>query len=72
MPKINSRELPAEQMAALLAYAPRHGRFWKRELLAAWMNGDDANEPEGAVLRQIRNTQVPKLLARLSLSHLLA
>jgi len=70
MPKFNPANLPPEQKAALRAYALRHGRFWKRELRAAWMNGKDADEPEGAILRRIRNAHGPSLLTRLSLSHL--
>ena len=70
MPRFNPANLPSDQTAALRAYALRHGRFWKRELLAAWMNGKDADEPEGAILRHIRNTHGPSLLTRLSLSHL--
>ena len=35
MPTISPKTLPPEQKAALLAYARRRGRFWKRELLAA-------------------------------------
>jgi hypothetical protein len=70
MTKVKPANLPPEQKAALRAYALRYGRFWKRELHAAWMNGKDANEPEGAILRRIRNTHGPSLLTRLSLSHL--
>jgi hypothetical protein len=47
MPKINPRALPLEEKAALLAYASRHGRFWKRELQAAWMNGRTSTSPTG-------------------------
>ena len=56
MPKSKATDMTAEQKAALRAYALRNGRFWKRRLWAAWINGADAIEPEGAVLRQIRNT----------------
>ena len=70
MPKSKATDMTAEQKAALRAYALRNGRFWKRRLWAAWINGADAKEPEGAVLRQIRNTHGPLLFTRLGLSHL--
>ena len=70
MPKSKATDMTAEQKAALRAYALRNGRFWRRHLWAAWINGADAREPEGAVLRQIRNTHGPSLLTRIGLSHL--
>ena len=70
MPKSKAADMTAEQKAALRAYALRNGRFWKRHLWAAWINGADAREPEGAVLRQIRNAHGPSLLTRIGLSHL--
>ena len=70
MPKSKATDMTAEQKAALRSYARRNGRFWKRRLWAAWIDGADANEPEGAVLRQIRNTHGPSLLTRIGLSHL--
>ena len=68
MPKSKATDMTAEQKAALRAYALRNGRFWKRRLWAAWIDGADAKEPEGAVLRQIRNTHGPSLLTRIGLS----
>jgi hypothetical protein len=70
MPKSNAADMTAEQKAALMAYALRNGRFWKRRLWAAWINGADTQEPEGAVLRQIRNTHGPSFLTRIGLCHL--
>jgi len=66
MPKSKAADLTPEQKAALRAYALRNGRFWKRRLWAAWIT----EEPEGAVLRQIRNVHGPSLLTRIGLSHL--
>jgi hypothetical protein len=70
MTKSNASDMTAEQKAALRAYALRNGRFWKRRLWAAWIDGSDAKEPEGAVLRQIRNTHGPSLLTRIGHSQL--
>ena len=71
MPKPNpAANLSSEQKAALRAYALRNGRFWKRRLAAAWMNGRDADDPEGPILRQIRNAGGSSLLTRIGLSHL--
>jgi hypothetical protein len=51
-----------EQEAAVVAFARRHGRYWKRELNNAWLNGSDAREPDGHLLRQVRNQQGPRWL----------
>ena len=50
------------QIAALLRFRESHGRWWKSDLWAAWMNGSDANEPGGAALRQLRNHAGPSWL----------
>lgn len=50
------------QIAALIGFRGRHGRSWKLDLWAAWMNGNDANEPGGAALRQLRNQKGPSWL----------
>lgn len=43
------------QLQAIREYAARKGVIWKEHLLQAWMNGSDANEPDGHLLRQVRN-----------------
>ena len=70
MPKTQTSDLPPEHRAALKAYALRNGRFWKRKLLLAWSTGRDAEEPDGPLLREIRNRHGPSLLQGLSLSHI--
>ena len=62
--------LSPERKAALKAYAARNGPFWKRALWTAWLNGEDADEPEGPVLRQIRNACGPAILKRVQLADL--
>lgn len=57
----------AEQLAALTAFAVKHGRTWKSTLLAKWANGSDANEPNGGLLRQVRNAFGPSWLERFKL-----
>ncbi len=47
--------LTPEQANALLTFARRHGRYWKRKLAELWQSGRDSGEPEGPLLRQIRN-----------------
>lgn len=53
-----------EQLAALRAFASRHGRYWKQALMQAWLNGKDANEPNGHLLRQVRNELGPAWLEK--------
>ena len=70
MPKNQTSDLKPEHRAALKAYALRNGQFWKRRLLVAWSTGRDADEPDGPLLREIRNRHGPSLLQGLSLSHI--
>lgn len=56
-----------DQLAALASYARRHGRTWRASLRAAWESGRDEREPEGALLRQIRNQYGPAWLTRFQL-----
>ena len=48
-----------EQIAAVKAFAARHGRCWKVELRNAWLYGSDVQEPDGHLLRQVRNSCGP-------------
>jgi hypothetical protein len=56
-----------EQLDALRAFAAKYGRFWKDVLLTKWITGTDANEPNGHLLRQVRNQGGPRYLAGLKL-----
>jgi hypothetical protein len=50
------RHLPSiEQKEALQAFANRFGKSWKTALMEKWYKGTDVNEPEGTMLREIRN-----------------
>jgi hypothetical protein len=51
-----------EQQSALTAFAQRSGRYWKARLLRLWDTGRDENEPEGPLLRQVRNNLGPSFL----------
>jgi hypothetical protein len=51
-----------EQLAALQHYAISRGRSWKQDLNTAWMNGADAREDDGHLLRQVRNDFGPTWL----------
>lgn len=54
--------LSLEQAEAVLAFARKKGREWKEDLLSAWLNGTDAREPNGGLLRQVRNQLGPQWL----------
>lgn len=56
-----------EQMEALRAFAKKYGKDWKQELCDKWMCGADANEPNGHLLRQVRNQLGPSWLAKVKL-----
>lgn len=59
-----------EQLAAVAAFAARHGRTWRADLAGAWLNGSDAREPHGHLLRQVRNQHGPAWLERVNLADL--
>lgn len=50
------------QLAALQAFATKYGAQWKNKLEAAWAKGSDEREPDGALLRQVRNQYGPEWL----------
>jgi hypothetical protein len=54
----NNQATP-EQLAALRAFAARNGRSWKRRLCELFFAGREIEEPEGPLLRQVRNTLGP-------------
>lgn len=56
-----------EQLARLVEFAKSHGRNWKSELLTLWLNGGDANQRDGHLLRQVRNQLGPSWLDRFKL-----
>ena len=56
----------AEQLAAVSAFAVRHGRTWRADLASAWLSGRDATEPDGHLLRQVRNQFGPVWLSRVT------
>lgn len=51
-----------EQIAAIEAFAARHGRFWKRELIAGWWSVNYPCGAESALLQQVRNNFGPTWL----------
>jgi hypothetical protein len=48
-------KLTVEQIEAVEAFALKHGAQWKKALAKAWANGTDTKEPNGHLLRQVRN-----------------
>ncbi|QIN68067.1 hypothetical protein SBC1_81140 (plasmid) [Caballeronia sp. SBC1] len=56
--------LTQEQQSALVAFATSHGRNWKSALRRLWDTGRDEREPNGPLLRQVRNTLGPSCLVR--------
>jgi hypothetical protein len=61
-----------DQLSAVAAYAARHGRAWRAALATAWLTGRDTAEPDGHLLRQVRNTYGPTWLATVTLADLAA
>jgi hypothetical protein len=59
-----------EQLAAVAAYAARHGRTWRYALAMAWSTGQDIAEPGGHLLRQVRNAYGPAWLATVTVAEL--
>lgn len=55
-------DLTPEQAKAIEDFKVAHGPRWKSKLNAAWMSGDDAREPNGHLLRQVRNQKGPRWL----------
>lgn len=62
MTRAKALAMTPEQYAALRRYAEKHGRRWKSRLSSDWASGRDAEQPDGAYLRQIRNTLGPDWL----------
>jgi hypothetical protein len=60
-------EPTAEQLAAVRAYAARKGPHWKHKLMDAWLDGSDAYQPDGHLLRQVRNQLGSRWLAKFKL-----
>lgn len=50
------------QLEAIETYRLQHGAKWKEKLSDAWASGRDDREPNGALLRQVRNTFGPEWL----------
>ena len=57
-------DLNPDQLAAVQGFADRHGPGWRGQLLDAWLNGSDAREPSGHLLRQVRNQLGPSWLSK--------
>jgi hypothetical protein len=56
-----------EQLQALKAFAFKYGKQWKSHLAERWLDGRDAQEPDGHLLRQVRNRLGPRWLERYQL-----
>lgn len=50
------------QLLAIQAFKARHGRYWKAALSHCWLSGTDAHQPDGPLLRQVRNAHGPEWL----------
>jgi hypothetical protein len=59
-----------DQVQAVAAFMTRHGRTWRADLAAAWLSGRDVNEPNGHLLRQVRNRFGPRWLRDVTLAEL--
>ena len=49
------KEPTSDQMHALNHFARRHGRCWRGQLRQCWDDGSDTREPNGYLLRQLRD-----------------
>ncbi|MBA4289099.1 hypothetical protein SAMN05216370_0041 [Pseudomonas peli] len=64
---IMGEELTQEQREALARFKDRQGRYWKSRLIALWAAGRDDQAPDGALLRQVRNSLGLDGLARVKI-----
>lgn len=55
-------DLTPDQRTRLIQFREQNGRTWKYKLWRLWTNGLDATEPDGHLLRQIRNQHGPEWL----------
>lgn len=60
-------ELTQEQREALARFKEKKGSYWKSRLVELWISGRDDRAPDGAVLRQVRNTLGLDGLARVKI-----
>ena len=58
------KELSPEQQAAIDAFAAKYGASWKHKLQIAWLAGTDTAQPNGHLLRQVRNQFGPSWLGK--------
>lgn len=56
-----------EQMAAIRKFAETYGPAWKFVLGQMWWQGRDASQPNGHLLRQVRNQFGPEWLSEVEL-----
>lgn len=61
------RQPTPDQLQRLVRYAERHGRDWKSHLTLDWSTGKDVSQPDGHLLRQVRNQMGPAWLAKFQL-----
>lgn len=48
-------ELPPETLDRIRAFADQHGPDWRNVLRDMWMTGADTSQPDGHLLRAVRN-----------------
>lgn len=62
-PPPRTPEPTPEQVYAIDAFKAKYGQYWKDELASKWWSGTDCDEPNGHLLRQVRNTLGPQWLS---------
>jgi hypothetical protein len=67
IPMEEGTSLTPEQLGALRRFAGRNGRTWKSTLQGLWASGADARDPDGPLLRGIRNELGATWLTRFKL-----
>lgn len=65
---MNRPEVTPEQLARLESFAREHGPRWRDVLRELWWTGRDDRQPDGHLLRQVRNRVGPRLLDRVEVN----
>lgn len=61
---METKQLTQEQKDRLDTFKAAYGAGWKTVLNTMWMNGSDARQVDGHLLRQIRNQFGPSWLMK--------
>jgi len=54
-------DLTPEQLLRIEQFKEKHGREWRSTLQLMWSTGTDVRQPDGHLLRQIRNRYADRI-----------